>query len=245
MAASITKTEETFGVIKKITWAWTAHTDGKVAVTTANAATSNAYNGEIVRLVTIPDSVSAPSDNYDVYVYDEDDADVLMAAGKDRDTANTEQVLAANLGVVANDKLTLYVEGAGSGGRVQFICISGDRMDYKIITAPTTDQVLLAEAKLHCRVDGAEEDSLISELISGAREYCEESPRRAFAVATFEAYLDRFPICNQIELPRPPLVSVTSVKYKDSAGVETTMTVNVDYLVDTDSTVAALSCPTA
>jgi uncharacterized phiE125 gp8 family phage protein len=67
-------------------------------------------------------------------------------------------------------------------------------MDYKIITQPTTDQVLLAEAKLHCRVDGAEEDSLISELISGAREYCEEYTRRAFAVATFEAYLDRFPI---------------------------------------------------
>jgi hypothetical protein len=38
-------------------------------------------------------------------------------------------------------------------------------------------------------------------------------------------------------------VSVTSVKYKDSAGVETTMTVNVDYLVDTDSTVGRIVLP--
>jgi hypothetical protein len=117
MAASITKTEEKLGVIKKITWAWTAHTDGKVVTTTQGAETDYAYNGEIVRLVTIPDGTTAPTDNYDVYVYDEDDTDVLMAAGKDRDTAATEQVLAANLGVVANDKLTLYIEGAGSGGK--------------------------------------------------------------------------------------------------------------------------------
>lgn len=117
MAAAVTLTEETLGVIKKITWNWTAHTDGKVATTTANAVTTKTYNGEIVRLVTVPDGTTAPSDNYDVYVYDGDSVDVLMAAGKDRDTANTEQVLAANLGVVANDKLTLYIEGAGSGGK--------------------------------------------------------------------------------------------------------------------------------
>lgn len=115
MAASVTKTEETFGVIKKIKWVWVAHTDGKVVTTTAGAITDKAFNGEIVRLVTIPDGTTAPTDDYDVYVYDEDNADVLMGAGKDRDTANTEQVLAANLGVVANDKLTLYVENAGTG----------------------------------------------------------------------------------------------------------------------------------
>ena len=118
MASSVTKTEETFGVIKKISWAWTAHTDGKVAVATTNAETDNFYNGEIVRLVTVPDGTTAPSDNYTVLVYDDDDVDVLIAAANgNRDTANTEQVLASSLGVVANDKLTLYVEGAGSGGK--------------------------------------------------------------------------------------------------------------------------------
>lgn len=117
MAAAVTLTEERIGVIKKITWAWTAHTDGKVAITTTNAVTVGIYNGEIVRLVTVPDGVAAPTDNYDVMIYDGDSVDVLVGAGADRDTANTEQVLASSLGVVANDKLTLYVENAGSGGK--------------------------------------------------------------------------------------------------------------------------------
>jgi hypothetical protein len=118
MAASVTLTEETIGVIKKIAWNWTAHTDGKVATTTTNAETTKAYNGEIVRLVTVPSGISAPSDNYTVLIYDDDDTDVLMAAATgNRDTANTEQIAASSLGVVANDKLTLYIEGAGSGGK--------------------------------------------------------------------------------------------------------------------------------
>lgn len=118
MAASVTLTEETVGVIKKITWAWTAHTDGKVAVTTTNATTAKTYNGEIVRLVTVPDGVAVPDDNYTVQIYDGDNVDALMAAATaNRDTANTEQVAASSLGVVANDTLTLYVEGAGSGGK--------------------------------------------------------------------------------------------------------------------------------
>jgi hypothetical protein len=117
MAAAVTLIEETLGVIKKITWEWTAHTDGKVATTTAGATTSKAYNGEIIRLVTVPDGTTAPTDDYDIYVYDGDSVDALMAGGLNRDTANTEQVAASSLGVVANDKLTLYIEGAGSGGK--------------------------------------------------------------------------------------------------------------------------------
>ena len=119
MAASVTLTEETIGIIKKITWSWIAHTDGKVAAATANAETTKAYNGEVVRLVTVPGTGDdAPDDNYTVKIYDEDDVDVLMAAATgNRDTANTEQVAASSLGVVANDKLNLYVEGAGSGNK--------------------------------------------------------------------------------------------------------------------------------
>lgn len=117
MAAAVTLTEERIGTIKKITWAWTAHTDGKVATTTANAETTFAYTGTIERLVTVPNA-NAPDDNYTVIIYDEDDVDVLMAAATaNRDTANTEQVAASSLGVVANDKLTLYIEGAGSGNQ--------------------------------------------------------------------------------------------------------------------------------
>jgi len=118
MAAAVTLSEETYGVIKKIKWQWTAHTDGKVATTTANAATTKAYNGEFVRLVTIPGTGDdAPDADYDVYIYDEDNTDALMAGGLNRHTSNTEQVAASSLGVVANDKLTLYIEGAGDSNK--------------------------------------------------------------------------------------------------------------------------------
>ena len=117
MAAEVTLAEEILGVIKKITWNWTAHTDGEVAVATPNTETTKAYNGEIVRLVTVPDGTDAPDADYDVYVYDEDDADVLMAGGLNRSATATEQVAASSLGVVANDKLTLCIDGAGSGNK--------------------------------------------------------------------------------------------------------------------------------
>lgn len=117
MAAAVTLTEERLGTIKKITWEWTAHTDGKVATATPNAQTAHTYTGTIERLVTVPATgADQPTDNYTVKVYDEDNTDVLMnAAAANRDNTNTEQVAASSLGVVANDKLTLYVEGAGSG----------------------------------------------------------------------------------------------------------------------------------
>lgn len=118
MAASASLVEETFGVIKKIAWAWTSHSDGKVAVTTPNAETTKIYNGEIVRLVTVPGTGGdAPDPNYDVYVYDGDDVDALISAGMNRHTSNVEQVLASSLGVVAYDKLTLYVENAGDSNK--------------------------------------------------------------------------------------------------------------------------------
>lgn len=117
MAASVNLTECIHKPIKKITWEWTAHTDGKVATTTDNAATVNDYSGEIVRLVTVPHT-NAPDDNYTVIIYDDDGVDVLMAAATaNRDTANTEQVAASSLGIVGYSKLTLYIEGAGSGNQ--------------------------------------------------------------------------------------------------------------------------------
>ena len=123
-AQTCTITEETFGTIKKVKWVWIA-TDAGIVTTSAvaglNPQTTNVYSGEIIRLVTIPaGTTSAPDDNYNVYVYDDDDTDVLMGGGATRDTANTEQVLGTSLGCVANDKLELGITAAGdaNGGTV-------------------------------------------------------------------------------------------------------------------------------
>jgi uncharacterized phiE125 gp8 family phage protein len=89
----------------------------------------------------------------------------------------------------------------------------------------------------------ATEDSLLTDLITAAREYCEGITGRSFATQTITAYLDAFPCADRFELPRPPLQSVTSIKYKNSGGTETTMTATTDYLVDTDSNIGKIVLP--
>lgn len=109
MAMSCTVTEENMSHIKKIKFVWVSASDG-----TASGTTGGVYSGEILRLITIPGADTlAPSDNYDVAINDEDATDILMGAGADRDTANTEQVLASYLGCVANDTLSLSITNAG------------------------------------------------------------------------------------------------------------------------------------
>lgn len=79
------------------------------------------------------------------------------------------------------------------------------------------------------------EDTQISAWISAAREYGEDYTGHAFAPQTIDLYLDDFPDDDKIIWPFGPLTSVTSIKYKNSAGTETTMTVTTQYLVDSDT----------
>jgi uncharacterized phiE125 gp8 family phage protein len=102
--------------------------------------------------------------------------------------------------------------------------------DYNLalVLGPTLDPVTLAEAKAHLRVEIADDDALISGYISAARETCETETRRAFLTQTWDAkfhrawpvYFDRASLLWRpgIRLPRPPLQSVTSINYVDSAG---------------------------
>lgn len=113
MAQSCTITEEDYGTVKKIKWAWICAADGSVS--SAVSTTTGAYSGEVIRLVTVPGAGAlAPTADYDITVCDADGTDVLMGAGANRHTSNTEQVLASSLGCVANDKLYLTVANAGA-----------------------------------------------------------------------------------------------------------------------------------
>lgn len=107
-------------------------------------------------------------------------------------------------------------------------------MALKLVTAPTGEPVTLTEAKAHLRVDGSEEDSLISSLIAAARRWCEGYQNRAYVTQTWDLVLDAWPAApepDRIRIPLPPLQSVASVKYTDKDGVQTTMPA-ADYLVD-------------
>jgi uncharacterized phiE125 gp8 family phage protein len=105
-------------------------------------------------------------------------------------------------------------------------------MTIREITAPSVEPVSLAEANLHLREDGTDQDTLIQALIKGARQYAEAYTGRAFVARTFELTLPAFPAGGEIEVPRPPLIAVESVKYIDTAGALQTVAA-ADYQVDT------------
>ena len=91
-------------------------------------------------------------------------------------------------------------------------------------------------AKQHLRVDGTDDDILISSLITQAREYCEDYQKKKYITQTLELVLDEFP--NIIEFKAcSPVQSVTSIKYIDENSVEQTIDPS-NYIVDTDSFVA-------
>lgn len=97
----------------------------------------------------------------------------------------------------------------------------------KVITAVTADPVSLAEARLHIRADSdTSEDALVSAWITAAREIAEHYTGRALAQVTLELALDCFPAYEDdvIDLPMPPVASITHVKYTDETGTEQTIT---------------------
>ena len=101
------------------------------------------------------------------------------------------------------------------------------------IAAPASEPLTLAEAKLHCRVDGTDEDALITALIVAAREQAEHETGRALITQTWELVHDSFP--DAFVLRKSPIQSVTSLKYLDAAtGAEQTLD-PADYLLDKDN----------
>lgn len=105
-------------------------------------------------------------------------------------------------------------------------------MKLKLIVPPATEPINLIEAKTHMRVDCDSDDDYIISLITAAREWCETYQNRAYIAQTWEVALDEF--LNKIELPKPPLQSVTSIKYYNANEEETTISTD-DYYVDTYS----------
>lgn len=91
----------------------------------------------------------------------------------------------------------------------------------RVVTPPAGEPVTLAEAKLWCRIDDDDttQDAMLLLLITGMREYAEEITGRAFVQRTLQLRLRAFPD-GEVELPHPPLRSVTSIDYTDGDGAE-------------------------
>lgn len=128
----------------------------------------------------------------------------------------------------------------------------------KVITGPTSEQITMAEARLHLRLDddgdsppSHPDDAWLSGVgIPAARDYCERWMHRAIGPQMLELALDEFPPTDPIELPGSPVLSVVSLKYTDAEGTVQTLATSA---YDTDlysepglvTVVSGTSWPTA
>lgn len=92
-----------------------------------------------------------------------------------------------------------------------------------------------ADAKLHLRVEHADEDDLIDALIAAASDMASQATGRAIASATYELRIDEFPPDDgEIRLLWPPIVAVSSITYADEDG--NTQVLSTDaYVLDSHS----------
>jgi uncharacterized phiE125 gp8 family phage protein len=102
---------------------------------------------------------------------------------------------------------------------------------YKVTTGPSSEPLTLSEVKAFLKVDGSDEDGLITLLIQAARESVEKYCTLALLPQTITEYFGKFEQYG-LRLSISPLISVTSVTY--TAVGSTTQTLSTDiYGTDT------------
>lgn len=97
------------------------------------------------------------------------------------------------------------------------------------VSEPAAEPISLSEAKTFLRIDGTDEDSIISDMISAARMLAEELSGKCFIAQSWKLAYDRCPPVN-MPLPFGPVQSITSVKTFDEADNETLIASSSYYL---------------
>ncbi len=105
----------------------------------------------------------------------------------------------------------------------------------------TVEPITYHEACDHMHVDSDSQQDYITALITAARTHAEDQTQRCFVTSTWALRLDGFPCSSdQIMLPRPPLIAVSSIAYTDIDGAAQTLD-SSEYQVDNYSMPGRLS----
>ena len=117
-------------------------------------------------------------------------------------------------------------------------------------SSPVIESVTLEEVKRFLNVATHTDDTLLSDIIFNTTDYLESVLHRQFLAASYRFSLDRFPWDPNwsiqqniwwtidprsiIEIPRPPLQSITAIVYQDVNNTQQTFA-TTEYGVDVDS----------
>lgn len=147
--------------------------------------------------------------------------------------------------VTVSDKTVngqLAVSAIGIGGsavtarRLYLVPVAGGSALLAATVANNTDETAtlnVADASLGVAapIVNSTLDPDVLRRVRAARDRGELVSQRAFITQTWDYVLDAFPWESWIEIPRPPLQSVTYVRYVDAAGVTQELSAVTDYLV--------------
>jgi len=104
------------------------------------------------------------------------------------------------------------------------------------VTDATAEVLTTTDAKKHLRVEHTDDDAYIGSLSKGWRYYLEERTNHSFAPTTWDYLNDEWPDGSKpIEVPRGPVLSVTSVKYTTTTSTTAQTLAATAYVVDTKS----------
>jgi uncharacterized phiE125 gp8 family phage protein len=93
-------------------------------------------------------------------------------------------------------------------------------MTWEVTQAPTVEPITVAELKTFARIDGTDEDTLLGNFITSARQAAELYLRRALLRQTIVVSMNFWP-GDVIKFPSPPLIDVLEVRTVDESDVET------------------------
>jgi uncharacterized phiE125 gp8 family phage protein len=107
---------------------------------------------------------------------------------------------------------------------------------------PPTEPITVADAVDFLRVSAADENTLIGRYCLAARLFVQNRIQRSLIPQIVDVGLDRAPSGAWLDLPFPPLVSVTSIAAIDGSGSSSLLDLTT-YLVDTASEPGRIGLP--
>jgi uncharacterized phiE125 gp8 family phage protein len=106
-----------------------------------------------------------------------------------------------------------------------------ENMVWDVTTPPAIEPVSLEEFKMFARIDGNDEDSQLLSFLITARSLIEKYLNRALIEQTITLKMDSWPEKEVIELPRPPLISITAVETLNESDVATVYSSSNYYII--------------
>lgn len=121
-------------------------------------------------------------------------------------------------------------------------------MRLKLAIAPTVEPITVADLETHSRLGSGyiaslSETAAAGIFIAAVRQRCEAITRRQLINATWDLILDGFPGGRTpIEIPLPPLQSITSITYMDTDGATRTLSSSLYRVIGSESAPITPKC---